>query len=1538
MSPDFATVQRIFLAAIDLHPAGPWDAYLDEACRGDAPLRREVGRLLEAHLQECRKPRSTIAVGQAHGVGHRADASVTVIGPYALLEPIGEGGMGTVFLAEQAEPVHRKVALKIIKPGMDSRQVIARFEAERQALALMDHPNIARVLDGGATETGRPYFAMELVSGVPITRYCDDRRLTPRHRLELLVPVCQAVQHAHQKGIIHRDLKPSNVLVAEYDGKPLAKVIDFGVAKATGPKLTDQTLQTQLGQIVGTLEYMSPEQASLNELDIDTRSDIYALGVLLYELLTGTTPFERNRLHQAALDDVLRIIREEEPPRPSTRLSTSEGSPSIAANRGLEPKKLSELVRGDLDWIVMKCLEKDRNRRYETANGLAMDLVRFLHDEPVQACPPSARYRLSKFVRRNRAAVMAAALLLLALLAGIVGTTAGLLEARSQRDAAEQAGKNEARERATAVEQRDRALKAEKEKSEKLLEALWERARAGRWSGRPGRRFDSLKALGEAAAIARDLDQPQDRLRQLRNEAIACLALVDVKAGPSWEVPDVDAHELASDPECAHHAFADPDGTVHVRRTSDNHDVAVLKGGGTRAPSLAFSPSGQYLAAIHLAKPFHARVWDWRQQRVVAESDVRGGMTDGRTGWMAWAPDARRVAFHRTDDSISVVDLNGGKECQRLPVIRSMFGMAFHPDGKRIAVSHSLSVSVLDLENREKLLELRHPGRPLVPAWRSDGRLLAVPVDSHIHVWDIDSPATPRAILKGHQSMCTEVVFHRDGHLLLSSGWDSAIRIWDPWIGRELLMAPSVTLRTWESNRLEQRLPVNLERTRNGMLHLACGRELRTLYGHGAQYGSPWCVDFSPDGRLLATAGHDGVLIWDEATCRPVAHLPVKHSAYVQFEANGAALLTYGGPGLQLWPLQRDPDGSLRSGPMKSFGLQDNDAQWSFAARDRAGRRVAVVQHARARAAVVHLDRPDSPIFLEPHPDLCHIAMSPNGQWVATARIVGKEVKVWDADTGRELIELPVSGATVAFSPDDQWLVTGTADAFRFWKTGFWTPGLVIPRPSHPGPGALKFSPSGRLLAVAKSARLAQLVNPSTGEELALLPAPSELLITGFCFSPDESQLAVSTENQAVQLWDLRAIRRQLAEIGLDWDPPAAPVVAAQQYALPSALEDPAITADYLVQCIAVARKDTKLTQAELAGAIESHRRRLEMIYDREITTLEKRAEAVADNPSLRRLAEAHGRYARLFNRAGLADAAEHALGHQLQTLDRLTAQFPMDTRYRVDAIVNRGLQAQLLEGAGRRRDAEAMYDQVVQMAEKLVSDFPGPEYRAVPVTWVSERGHFYSRQGEYGKAVTAEARVLELQPDNPWPRFTIAANLLLSGDKDGYRRTCAEGWQRFGDGKNHFAVAFVTRACGLAPDALTDSLAPVQVMSQVATADPTPLHLFLLGLVHYRAGQWDQAISRFEASISANRAWHEDTVQSGLGLALAHHRRGDIEKGRQWLTRSVDRLEQGTRDKGLAVAFPAQFLDWATCRILRAEAEALIGRSAPKDDASKKY
>jgi serine/threonine protein kinase/tetratricopeptide (TPR) repeat protein len=467
-------VEEVLSAALEKRTAEERAAFLDDACRDEPELRQRVEKLLAAKQDE--NGNAVFAATREH-VAVPTDTIGSRIGPYKLLQRLGEGGMGVVFLAEQEHPVKRRVALKIIKTGMDSALVAARFEQERQALAMMDHPNIAKVLDAGATETGRPYFVMELVKGIPITRFCDQEHLTPRERLELFVPVCQAVQHAHQKGIIHRDLKPSNVLIALYDGKAVPKVIDFGVAKATLQKLTERTMFTEVGSIVGTLEYMAPEQAELNNLDIDTRADIYSLGVLLYELLTGSPPFSSKQLRRAAFTEMLRMIREVEPPKPSTRLSSSDELPVIAANRKLEPRRLTSLVTGELDWIVMKALEKDRARRYETANGLAMDIGRYLADEPVIASPPSAAYRMRKFVRRNKGPVAAAAGLLLALSAGVVGTAVGLVRAETARQIAQTKEQEALQEKAKALEaaERERLAKEEVQTQKSEVEAARDR-------------------------------------------------------------------------------------------------------------------------------------------------------------------------------------------------------------------------------------------------------------------------------------------------------------------------------------------------------------------------------------------------------------------------------------------------------------------------------------------------------------------------------------------------------------------------------------------------------------------------------------------------------------------------------------------------------------------------------------------------------------------------------------------------------------------------------------------------------------------------------------------------------------------------------------------------------------------------------------------------------------------------------------------------------------------------------------------------------
>jgi serine/threonine protein kinase/Flp pilus assembly protein TadD len=581
----------IFLEALQKSTPETRGVYLDQACAGNDELRRSVEMLLKAHAKAgeflnhaAADPYVTVDAPMTEGPG-------TVVGPYKLLEQIGEGGFGVVFMAEQQQPIRRTVALKVLKPGMDSRQVIARFEAERQALALMDHPNIAKVLDAGTTggedsgqrtedrnaqiasgsslssvlcplssTSGRPYFVMELVKGLPITDYCDQTQLTPRERLELFVSVCQAVQHAHQKGIIHRDIKPSNVLVTLHDGTPVPKVIDFGIAKALGRQLTDKTLVTGFAQLIGTPLYMSPEQAALSGLDVDTRSDIYSLGVLLYELLTGTTPFEKERLQQVGYDEIRRIIREEEPPKPSTRISTlGQAATTVSANRKSEPKQLSRLFRGELDWIVMKALEKDRNRRYEMASAFAADVQRYLSDEPVQARPVSAVYRLRKFARRNKAVFATGTAISLALLTAVIALAISYLRVEAEKKQKDLEYQRAEQEKDRASNNLRRALQVldglyvdlarhssagggladvphmeplRKKYLERALEFYREFAQDN--TDDPVLRLDTAKALGRVANIL-DLLGSRAEAETLFQEAIA--RFEELVADPSADLP-----------------------------------------------------------------------------------------------------------------------------------------------------------------------------------------------------------------------------------------------------------------------------------------------------------------------------------------------------------------------------------------------------------------------------------------------------------------------------------------------------------------------------------------------------------------------------------------------------------------------------------------------------------------------------------------------------------------------------------------------------------------------------------------------------------------------------------------------------------------------------------------------------------------------------------------------------------------------------------------------------------------------------------------
>jgi eukaryotic-like serine/threonine-protein kinase len=1137
MTLDPQRAKSLFLAALD-QASDERGAFLDDACAGDPELRRRVDRLLQAHDRPDSLPEAPAAPGPTEdpsppegedsvaGPVIAAEVSCMKIGPYKLREAIGEGGMGTVWMAQQTEPVKRLVAVKLIKAGMDSKQVIARFEAERQALALMDHPNIAKVLDGGATEAGRPYFVMDLVKGVPITRYCDEHRLTPRQRLELFIPVCQAVQHAHQKGVIHRDLKPSNVLVALYDDKPVPKVIDFGVAKAAGVQLTEATLLTGFGAVVGTVEYMSPEQASFNQLDVDTRSDIYSLGVLLYELLAGSPPFGRKELEQAGLLETLRIIREHEPTKPSARLSTAAGLPTLAANRGTEPAKLTRLVRGELDWIVMKALEKDRNRRYETANGFARDVERYLADEPVLACPPSAGYRLRKFALRNKRALATGALLGVMLLATAGAVIASAIWAAFQADA-------RAKVEADAKERLEfnlylrniplalvEAYHLNWGGVEDLLKECPERL--CRWE------FNYLKRL------------PNAPLRDMR---------APVTGGISTNL------DLAFSPDGRYLAGPGPDGTVTFWDLAAGKAPRALKGKGptSRVLCVAFRPpDGRLLLSAH--EDGSLKFWDTESGQECDEIKAHEGeivgltfRSDGqllatigadnkarlwevatRGKWRfefatvyrdrarmlrraAFSPDGRLFACG-AGNTVHVWDVTTGRTVHSLEGHEDLvYSVSFSPQGDRLlSASWDLTATVWDLATGRRLFPMYgHAAAAWAVEFSPDGSLVAVAggvADPAVKVYNARTGGLIHT-LKGHASRVGCVAFHPDGRRLASCSVDQTVRIWELDHGKEVL-----TLR--EHSDLVTRVLFdpkgwwlaascddgNLRVWDGTPAREAAGRPCVTLTGHTRQV---FGLDFSPDGRQLASASQDRtVRVWDVAAGRAV-HTFTDHTDTVFAVAFG------------------------RDGLLVSGGYDNTTRVWD----------------ARRGVPVQELDGPEARAR--------GMALSHDGTLLVTSSIAPPfQISLWDVRRRADgpLIEKrpPLLGGHsgpafgVRFSPDDKVVAsTGTDAQLILWDAATGQKKTPLARQhSRDRAWAVAFHPSdGQHLAAGYSEKRVMIWDHGDPSKEPRILNGHTNDVYSVAYSSDGRWLASASWNEVI-IWDAATdteVRRLGGFRGLIW-------------------------------------------------------------------------------------------------------------------------------------------------------------------------------------------------------------------------------------------------------------------------------------------------------------------------------------------------------------------------------------------------------------------
>jgi WD40 repeat protein/serine/threonine protein kinase/tetratricopeptide (TPR) repeat protein len=1120
----------IFIAALQTEDPAQRQAYLDEACAGQRELRQQVEHLLRLYQgagsfleSPAAEPVAPVTIDQP--VLERPGMQ---IGPYKLMEQIGEGGMGLVFVAEQHEPVRRKVALKLIKPGMDTRECLARFDAERQALALMDHPNIARVLDAGATASGRPYFVMELVKGVPITQFCDGNRLAPRERLELFADVCHAVQHAHQKGIIHRDIKPNNVLVSSHDGRPVVKVIDFGVAKAVGQQLTEKTLYTNLAQMVGTPLYMSPEQAGMSGLDIDTRTDIYSLGVLLYELLTGTTPFDKERLKLAAYEEMRRIICEEEPQKPSTRISTTDAAPSIATCRHMEPSKLAKLVRGELDWIVMKALEKDRNRRYETASGFALDVQRYLADEPVQACPPSAAYRVRKFAVRNKGPVVVVCLISLALIIGIVGTTWGMIRATdAEADALRESGEKTValREKETAlstakaneIEAHTQTIRAEKNataaKEQELLArrrfyaAQINLAQQALETGQPARTLELLESLRPRI--------DQDDLRGFEWYYLWRLChqnLHRTLGRPRGTV----AETLAITPDGTTVVSGYTDASVRVWDVATGKERAALLGHKRRVWRVAISPDGQTLASGSLDNT--VRLWDLANSALLATLTVGDSVRS-----VAFSPDGKTLAVGTESGALEFWDVSARKRRFKLPALSApTLALAYSPDGKLLATGQGWKqpdmpggVKVLDVTSEPPRL-LFQGELVISAAFSPDSKLLATCKGAAVKIWSVPAvelKATFASLTSGVES----VVFSADGKSIIFGCHDRTVRLWEFASGATRIVG--VHLGGVQAVAIVPKSDLLASASEDGTVKLwkAGLSQDEATFAHDSAIRS---LAFTPDNKLLIVGSDRLTTVLDANTGKKTTTLPVSGVIAASADASLLAASTPDKTGV-IWevaaertravlPVGADLAGAAFSSDNKALVAWKPDLGTS--SHTEGACQVWDVQTSRVRLALKV-------------PEMGNVhcaAFSPDGRTLATARQFGT-VTLWDATTGQQRVGLRNDddtlrdAVTLAYSRDGKLLAAGdTAGNVRLWNAE--TGELKASLKGHTQyVGAVVFSPDGRTLLSCSSDKTARLWDVVTGQELLSLKG-TKFSVHRVAFGPDGKRLATTSRNE-VKLW-----------------------------------------------------------------------------------------------------------------------------------------------------------------------------------------------------------------------------------------------------------------------------------------------------------------------------------------------------------------------------------------------------------------------------------
>ena len=1113
-------------------------AVIDELRRRIERLLRaqsEIGNFLESPPPELADTIVPSALAERPG---------TVIGAYKLLEEIGEGGFGVVYMADQQAPVRRRVALKIIKPGMDTKEVLARFEAERQALAMMDHPNIARVLDAGATETGPALFRdgagpRRSHHGVLRPEQLARPRAARFVRAGLPRRAARPSEGDHSPG--HQALERAGHS-SRWTCRCPRSSISASPRRWIG-RSTEKTLFTRFAEMVGTPLYMSPEQAEMTSLDVDTRSDIYSLGVLLVRTADREHAL---RPGAAAAGGVRR-----NPPDHSRGRARRNPAPGLARwaqtrrDGGSSPSdsdgnRLSQLVRGDLDWIVMKALEKDRTRRYETANSLALDVQRYLADEPVEACPPSRRYRLRKFIRRHKAPVFGASAVLLALVAGIIGTTWGMIRATNAESVAVKSEMQTSQALSDKVVALAAAEKSERIRSEELWKSLVAQARALRLSRRSGQRFESLARLQQATGLARTLDLSPANFHEIRNAAIAALAVPDLYLdGPRNTWP---ADALAVDFDEAHVLYARTDraGSCSIRRVADDVEICRLPALG-RPAQPCLSRDGKYIAITQfnrsISMPTALHVWQ------LDEAKPRQILSEPKARWVEFRG-SQQVALGYNDGSIGLFDLPSARQLSRLApetITRSIM-FALHPTEPLVAVA-SYTDQVLqlrDLGSGKVLASESQVDRPLALAWHPDGRTLAVGTNRRqICLYDRRTWQVYRTLETDF--FPTSMAFDAVGDCLAANEYGLNMELLRVATGERLMKAPS-TPSVCRFNRDGLRLAGGVQHGTLGIWRVAGSQEFRTLARSKPFPPNGYYIDVAlhPDGRMLACAMTDGFGLWNLENGAEIGFIPSHWSNNrVLFEPSGS-LLTLSITGLSRWPISKGSGatGGLSIGPPEPLPLPNGEGL----DQSRDGRvtvtcdRAVSTQQPYAGGWILRSDRPQEPIRLDPGADVVHIAVSPDGRWVVTATHVIGLAKIWDARDGRFVRQLADWGATLPrFSPDGRWLST-RLDGGRLFSVGAWEPGLRL------GENAV-FDPNSKLAAVPTPAGL-RLLEVASAREIAVLEDPNLDPIIQVVFTPDGAKL-VALSFKEIHVWDLRLIRQQLKEMGLDWHAPEFPPAAA---------------------------------------------------------------------------------------------------------------------------------------------------------------------------------------------------------------------------------------------------------------------------------------------------------------------------------------------------------------------------------------------------------